>query len=284
MELLKKIHFKDILGIIIGSFIVAIGMNFFIKTAGLLSGGVPGISLIINRVFNIPTGLMVAILNTPIFILSFLKLNKKLTVYSFVGMLTLSLSLIITEPMVDMLILNDKLLLGIYGGVLNGIGCGIIYLNYGTTGGMDIISIILRKKFPTLNITQISFGLNLVIVSVGAFLFGLTGALYTLISMYISTIVADKVVDGFHAAKSVFIITDKQEEITENIMTALDRGVTKIPAEGGYTNNEKTLLYCVVSLSQLPELKAIIREIDKKAFITITDTSEILGGGFKKPL
>lgn len=143
---------------------------------------------------------------------------------------------------------------------------------------------LIKKKYSYLNIGNISFGINLIIVSIGAFIFGLPNALYTLIAMYTSSLVLDNVVKGLNQSKTVFIITEKEEEVSNLILTKLHRGVTYIYGEGAYTKETKKILYCIIPLSQLPELKNIVTSLDDKAFISISDTSEIQGKGFKRSL
>jgi uncharacterized membrane-anchored protein YitT (DUF2179 family) len=274
----------DLLFIILGSFLGSIGVNMFLIHAKLLSGGVTGLALIIQYLFKIQAGYIILLLNIPLFILSVKKLDKKFTFYSLVGTLSFSLSLILTQPISNILNINDVLLYCLYGGVINGIGFGLVFVHRGSTGGFDIVSMLIRRKYSNLNIGKISFYINLVIVSVSAFIFGLPSALYTLIAMYITSFVLDNVVKGFNQTKSVFIITEKEEILSELIMVKLHRGVTYLYGEGAYNKVTRKILYCIIPLSQLPELKNIVTAVDEKAFISISDASEIQGKGFKRSL
>ncbi len=274
----------DLLFIILGSFLGSIGVNMFLIHAKLLSGGVTGLALIIQYLFKIQAGYIIILLNIPLFILSVKKLDKKFTLYSLVGTLSFSLSLILTQPISNILNINDVLLYCLYGGVINGIGFGLVFVHRGSTGGFDIVSMLIRRKYSNLNIGKISFYINLVIVSVSAFIFGLPSALYTLIAMYITSFVLDNVVKGFNQTKSVFIITEKEEILSELIMVKLHRGVTYLYGEGAYNKITRKILYCIIPLSQLPELKNIVTAVDEKAFISISDASEIQGKGFKRSL
>lgn len=259
---------------------MALGINVFLSPANLLSGGVTGIALILNKILSIKTGLIVFLINVPLFIIAFYKLDKKFTILSLIGMCSLSCALVLSEPITGSLQINDKILLSIYGGTLSGIGNGIVFINHGSTGGSDIISMLIKKKFSNMNLGQLSFGLNLLIISIGSAIYGIISGLYTLLAMYITSLLLDKVINGFNAAKLVLIVTNKDKELTNNILEKLERGVTKITCSGGYTNNNKTILYCVVPFTQLQNIKDIVKTIDKEAFITITDTSEIVGKGF----
>lgn len=283
-RVLKKDNIIDLLFIVLGSFLGSIGVNMFLIHAQLLSGGVTGIALIFQYLFKIQAGYMILLLNIPLFILSIKKLNKKFTIYSLVGTLSFSLSLILTHPISDILNINDKLLYCLYGGVINGIGFGLVFVHNGSTGGFDIVSMLIKRKYSNFNIGKISFGINLIIVTISAFIFGLPNALYTLIAMYTTALVLDNVVKGLNQSKSIFIITQKEELVSELIMTKLNRGVTYLYGEGAFTKERRKILYCIVPLNQLPELKNIVTSADKKAFITISDTSEVQGKGFKNSL
>lgn len=279
-KLLNKKSINDVSLITLGCFISSIGINMFLSHAKLLSGGATGIALIIQYIFGIRAGITVLIINVPLFVLSYFKLDKKFTIYSLVGTLALSLFLIFTYPLTNILKINDELLLCIYGGVLNGLGFGIIFSRSGSTGGTDIITMLLKKKYGYVDVGKISFCLNLIIVLFGASVFGLANGLYTLIAIYINTTLLDAVIKGFKKNKMVFVITDNENEVEEAIMSNLNRGVTFLYGEGAYTKSNRRVLYTIVHLNQLPELKNIVNEIDPHAFMTIVDASEVEGKGF----
>jgi uncharacterized membrane-anchored protein YitT (DUF2179 family) len=283
-KFLSKDNIIDLSFIIIGGVLSSIGVNMFLVNAKLLSGGVTGLALISQYLFKIQAGYMVFLLNIPLFFISVKKLEKKFTIYSLVGMIAFSLSLILTKPISNILHINDELLYCLYGGVINGIGGGIVFAHNGSTGGFDIITMLIKRKYSNLNIGKISFGINLIIVCFGAIVFGLPIALYTLTAMYVTSIVVDNVVKGLNQTKSILIVTEKEEQISEIIMEKLNRGVTYLYGEGAYTKENKKILYCIIPLAQLPELKKIVTDIDSKAFISITDASEVQGKGFKRAL
>lgn len=281
-KLLDKDMIKDMIMVTIGAIVAALGINMFLVHANLLSGGLSGITLMLQYLTGFPAGYSILILNIPLFFLSYKKVNKRFTFLSFVGTVVLSVALIFTEPLKDFVRVNDILLLGIYGGVLNGIGLGVIFSNHGSSGGLDIISALIKKKYENFEIGTITFVVNFLIVGIAATIFGLTSALYTLVSMYITSYLMDKVIKGFNRQKLILIITEKEEEVSESIMSGLKRGVTFLYAKGAYKKQEKKVLYCAVSLKEVPKLKYIIREIDGDAFISILDASEVEGRGFKK--
>lgn len=272
----------DFIFIFIGCIIASLGVNLFLVNAQLLSGGATGIALILQYMFSVPSGITVFIINIPLFFVSYKMLNKKFTLYSAVGMMSLSLSLIVTEPLSKLVRVDDVLLYCIYGGVLCGLGYGLVFSRNGSTGGTDIITMVLRKKYSNLDIGTLSFSLNCVIVFIGALIFGLPKALYTLISMFVQSIVVDKVINGFYSKKLLLILTDKEQDIIEYVIKDMNRGVTSLISEGEYTHELRKMLYIAVTSSQLVRLKKKILRIDPKAFITIIDVSEVNGKGFHK--
>ncbi len=283
-KLLTKNNFIDLLFTLIGGILCALAVNMFLVNAKLLSGGITGIALITQYLFKYPAGYTILILNIPLFIMSLIKLDRKFTIYSFVGILTFTSAMILTRPISHILNINDPLLYCLYGGVINGIGGGLVFAHNGSLGGFDIIVMLVKKKYSHFKVGQISFTMNLVMVCIGAFFFGLPSALYTLIAMYTGAFVLDRVVKGLNQSKAIFIITDEEEMIADAIMARLGRGVTYLYGEGAYTKQQKKVLYCIVPLTQLPELKSIVADADDKAFISISDASEVQGKGFKASL
>lgn len=282
LNMSKREFIKKSIMISLGSLINAIGVNLFIIPSKLLNGGLSGISLILHYLFQIPVGLSLLLLNIPLFILSILKIDKKFTLFTIIGTVTLSFGLMLTAPLIKVLSPApdvNRLLYCIYGGVLSGLGIGIVFSNQGSTGGIDIISIIAKRRY-NIDIGLASFAMNFIIISIGTAFFGLQVGLYTLIVMYISSSVMDRVLKGFSRQKMLIIITKKAEHVSSAVMNKLRRGITILYGEGAYTKEKINIIYCVVSPTQLPKLKQLVREIDENAFISITDTSEVQGKGF----
>lgn len=280
MLLKKKNFIIDVVLIIIGCFISSLGVNLFLTHAKLLSGGATGIGLMVEYLVDIPSGFIVFLVNLPLFFLSYKRLSRRFTIYSAIGMLSLSLSLIITKPFSSMIQVNDILLYCIYGGVLLGLGGGLVFLRNGSTGGTDIVTMLIRKKYSNFPIGKLSFAINLIIVSVGAFFFGLPTSLYTLISIFIQGLVADIVLRGFTSKKLFLILTEKEQDIIDFVIKDLHRGMTSLIAEGEYTHQQRKMLYCAVTTKQMVYFKRKILSIDPKAFITVIDISEVKGKGF----
>lgn len=276
-----KANFVDVLFILLGCIIASLGVNLFLSHAQLLSGGATGVALILEYTIGMPAGLVVFIVNIPLLILSYKKLDKSFTIYTTIGMLCLSLSLILTKPLTNLIPLeNDLLIFCIYGGVLCGAGYGLVFLRNGSTGGTDIITMLIRKKYSNFNIGTLGFSLNLVIIIIGAIIFGIPQALYTLISLFIQSTVLDKMLKGFSSKKLLLILTEKENEVINYVIKDLHRGITSLFAEGEYTHDRKKMLYCIVTSRQMIELKTAVHNIDPSAFITIVDISEVRGKGF----
>ena len=277
----NKQFYIDIVVIVLGCFISSLGVNLFLSNAQLLSGGVTGIGLILQYLFEIPSGITVFILNIPLFFISYKFLSKRFTIYTAIGMISFSTALMITKPLSSLVSVDDTLLYCIYGGLLSGIGYGLVFFRNGSIGGTDIITMVIRKKYSNLDIGKVGFGFNLVIVTIAAFIFGVPKALYTLISLFITSTVLDKVLNGFTSKKLLLILTEKEDDIINYVIKDMNRGITSLMAEGGYTHNKKKLLYVAVTTSQMISLKNKILRIDPKAFITIIDVSEVKGKGFQ---
>ncbi|WP_294154947.1 YitT family protein [uncultured Clostridium sp.] len=272
----------DVLIIFLGCIIASLGVNIFLSHAQLLSGGATGVGLLFEYTVKIPTGITVLLINIPLLLISLKKLNKSFTIYTTIGMLSLSISLMITKPLAELVNIDglDLLLYCIYGGVLCGIGFGLVFLRNGSTGGTDIITMLIRKKYSNFNIGSLGFSLNLIIIIIGAFIFGLPQALYTLISLFIQSLVLDRMLKGFSSKKLLLILTKKESEVINYVIKDLNRGITSLFAEGEYTHNKKKMLYCIVTARQMIELKNAVHHIDPSAFITIVDISEVRGKGF----
>lgn len=278
----NKDYLIRVLSVMLGSFIYAISINSFVAPNKLLSGGVAGMSLLLQYLSKIPSGYWVLILNIPIFILGLKKVDKDFIFFSFLGMISMSTFLVLTKGIGSFIKVDDMIIATIFGAVLNGLGMGIIFKNRASQGGTDIIAVIIRNKNGA-KISTLYFALNGIIVLLGAFATSLKLTLYTVILMYIQSVVIDKVIVGFEQKKALIIVTEKQELISENIMGKIGRGVTLFYGEGGYTGDHKKVIYCVVTLKELTKVKKLIEEIDKSALISVMDVAEVEGKGFLKP-
>ncbi len=266
--------------ITLSSFVSALAVNVFFVPHELLSGGIGGIALIIQYVTKIPAGYSIVFFNIPLFIFSMKKIDLEFTMLTIIGTIAQSIFLILTKDVSNYYYVKDILLSCIYGGVLQGAAVGIIISNHGSLGGSDIVCVYARKTHD-IDIGEMTLAINIVIISIGAFLFGLDIALYTLMTMYVVSYFIDKVIKGFDRKKLLLIISDKNDEISKKIKEQLNRTSTFILAEGSYAKEDERIIYCIVSLGQVPKAKNIVDSVDSKAFLSIIDTSEVKGKGFK---
>ncbi|KYZ76300.1 hypothetical protein AXX12_07635 [Anaerosporomusa subterranea] len=263
----------------LGSIICGAGINAFLVPHHMLSGGISGVAMIFYFLFNWPIGLLVAIGNIPVFYLGYKLLDREFLIGALYGLAVFSLSIDATRFLANMNLVDDIILAAVFGGVISGIGSGIIFRVGGSTGGTDIIAVIV-KKYYSYNIGFVSFSINLVVMAVAAFLFGLKPAMYTLISMFIGSSVTDKVIEGFNRKKTILIISDLSEEIAAAILNEIGRGVTFLKGEGAYTRNDKKVVFVVVTLTQIARIKFIVEKVDPNAFMIVQDAAEVMGRGF----
>lgn len=269
--------------ILLGSLIYSIAVNGFISPHHLLSGGVTGISLILQYLSNIPSGYWILIINIPIFIIGYKFVDRDFVVLSLVGTLAMSLLLILTKDIATTLKVDDIIISTIFGGVLTGVGAGIIFKAGASQGGTDIIAIIIRRKYG-IKISTLYFALNGIIALLGVFITSLKLTLYTLVLMYIKSIAIDKTIVAFNKKKILLIVTSKEKEVSEVIINKIGRGTTFLYGEGAYTGIKRKIIYCVVTENELHRVKKLIEEIDEKALISIADAIDVQGRGFIKPL
>ena len=266
--------------ILAGTVIDAIGFQYFMYPNAIISGGVTGISMIINFLSGMPVGLMTILLNIPLFLFSWKKFGLRFLIYSLLGMLLFSVSIDVFA-MFPLAITRDPLLGSIYGGVISGLGCGILYQTGATTGGVDIIAKYLRKKYPYINFSTFLLILDLVVFLLFAVIFQrYDSAMYALIRMFISAKVIDVVLVGAVNSKVCYVITDKNVELKDAIVTRLQRGVTYLHGEGAWSGKEKDVILCVIKSRQIVELRRIIEDIDPGAFLIVSDSREVFGKGF----
>ncbi|MGN7116751.1 YitT family protein [Lysinibacillus odysseyi] len=265
--------------VIAGAAIVAVGFNAFLFPNQVASGGVSGISTILHGIFGWNAGIVQYAFNIPLFIAGVLVLGKKFGVKSLVGTLALPLFVILTE---DWNAWTYTPLLGaIFGGIFVGLGIGLVFKGKASTGGTDLLAQIITKYTGLTLGTSVLLIDGLIAIS-AAIVFDIEKGLYALIGLYVTTKTIDIIQLGFSQSKMVYIITNKQDEIRDAIYKEINRGVTKIPAVGGYTESEKPVLMVVVYQTEFTKLKQIIQTVDPSAFVIVSDAYEVLGEGFKR--
>ena len=276
--------YVDFLFIVLGTGIMALAIQCIFEPIGLVTGGFTGIAIIIRKVTaglvegGIPLWLTNIVLNIPVFLFALKIKGKRFIGRTVIGTVLLSFWLYII-PQVD-LTQGDYMLSAIFGGVITGIGIGFVLLAKATTGGTDMVSVLIQHKVRHYSVVQILQVIDGAVVLAGLYVFGLKPALYAVVAIFITSKVSDVLMEGMKYSKAAFIITDRYQEVADAIMTKLDRGLTGLDATGMYSGDKKTVLYCVVSKKEIVDLKDIVAEIDTKAFVIVTDAREVLGEGF----
>ena len=270
----------EISGTILGAFIIAVAVSLFLLPNKLSSGGVAGIATITYYLLNMSMGISMLLINIPLFLMSILKVGKAFFVKSVIG--TISLSLF--TDMLDKLapLTHDKFLACIYGGILMGVGTAILLKVNSSTGGSDLASYIAKAYKPTVKVGEIIAILDIIIVVLNMiFLKEIEIGLYSAIAIYIMGKIIDILFEGIYFTKLIYIVSEKSEEIAKEIGKNIGRGTTGIYGKGMYTNKDKLILMCAVTRKDIAKAIQIIRKIDKKSFVIITNSREVLGLGFK---
>ncbi|MDO4438941.1 MAG: YitT family protein [Eubacteriales bacterium] len=280
-KLREKYKIADYIIIILGSFIIGYAIKNIYDPARLVTGGVSGIAVIFNALFEVPLWLTNTIMNIPLFIITYKIKGWRFMVKTFISTMMLSVALLLIpyRPLVRDF---DPLLSAIFGGIITGIGTGMVFMCSATTGGTDMLAADIQHFMRHRTVAQVLMVLDGLVVIVGAGIFGINTALYAVISVYLVTKVSDGIVEGIKFGKIVYIISDKPEEIAKEIMDRLGRGITGIDSVGMYTGNKRTMLYCVVTSREIPIIKDIIYNIDTSAFVTVSDANEVMGEGFQE--
>ena len=282
-KIFSKIWFQDAALIIIGTFSLAVGIVFFIAPYKFVPGGVYGISIVIHHLLGTPIGLVSLLMDIPLLLIGIKILGSKFGVKTVAGIVLTAVFVDVlgsiwgNEPLVE----GDALLSGIFGGALTGVGLGLVFRAKATSGGTDIVALILSKytRFP---LGQSLIYVDSVIVLVGLIAFqDWKIPLYSWLIIFITGKVIDTVVEGISVNKVVIIISEKHEEIREKIIINMDRGGTYFKAQGMYEGNDKKVIYTNISRRELPILLAYIRDIDPAAFVSVIDAHDVLGDGFK---
>ncbi|MEG2213518.1 MAG: YitT family protein, partial [Clostridiales bacterium] len=271
-----KKHVRNMIWITCGSLIGCISYLMFVSPNQLLAGGVWGVAAILNHYLPmIPMGVFLVVLNVPLLIWGWKKLKLRFAIYTIYAIILQSALLVVLIPYVP--IYTDNVLLAcLFGGAFGGVGAGLIVRWHGSGGGTDIVGILLKEKYD-ISIGTLSFGVNVVVVSVAALVFGFELAMYTVVEMFVCTTVFNRVLEGMNHKRNVMIVSIRGQEIAKRLMKEIGRGVTLMKGEGAYTRTTKDVLFCVVSRFELSALKEIIRDADPGAFVCINETYEVMG-------
>ena len=270
---------KEIIGTIVGSGIMAIGVSLFLLPNQLSTGGFSGIATIAYYIFNIPLGVANIILNIPLFLIALYKLGTKFIGKSIIGTVSLSIFIDLLDNIPPLT--EDRFLACIYGGIVIGLGTAIVLKMGASTGGTDLVSNVVRGYKPTVKMGNIITTMDIVIVILNVLAFRkIEIGLYSAIAIFLMGKIIDVVFEGINFTKMLIIISDKSEEISKNIHQ-LERGVTGLYGKGMYSEKDKLVLICATARKDLAKVRKIAQEIDKNSFIIITNAREVYGKGFK---
>ena len=265
-----KKYLIDLLQIVAGTIVMAIGTSLFLLPNKLSSGGFSGVATIFYYLFNFRLGYVILALNIPFFIIAFIRIGKGFVVKSIVGTTLLSIFIDYFENLKPLT--TDKFLACIYGGILIGIGTSFILKASSSTGGSDLVSYIIKSFKPELSTSNLIVIFDFIVITLNVIVFRkLEIGLYSAITIYLMGKVIDIFFEGINFSKMIFIISNKYQEISDKIGKDMSRGVTGIVSKGMYTNEERMMLMCIASRREIMRIKEIVNDIDKKAFVFIED-------------
>ena len=268
------------IGTILGSFIMASSISFFLLPNELSSGGFSGIATVIFYIFKLPMGVTILCLNAPLFILAGFKIGKPFIIKSLIGTISLSVFIEILDKFNALT--NDKMLAAIYGGILTGVGTAVILKSHSSTGGSDLLTTLIKKYNPKVQLGRLLTIIDFVIVLANViFLKKIEIGLYSAITIYIMGLMIDVIFEGIFFTKLLFIISDKNDQIAKEIETKINRGITGLYGKGMYRKDNKIVLMCAANRNDMANIKKLIMDIDKDAFLIVTNSREVLGKGFK---
>lgn len=280
---IKSCYMEYIL-MVIGTGLMALSINSVFDPSGLVTGGFSGVAIIVKAwtepFFDggIPLWVTNICLNVPLFLIGTKIRGFHFVKKAIIGELALTVWLAI-QPVFN-LAGNDLFLAAVYGGIIQGVGIGLVFLGRGTTGGTDMMAALIQKYIRHYSISQIMQLIDAAVVLAGMYVFGIHRALYAIMSVYLVAKISDGIIEGLKFSKAAYIITDKPDEISEMVMNEISRGVTGIYAKGMYSENNKLMLFCVVNKKEIVLLKERVDEIDPEAFVIVADAREVHGEGF----
>ena len=278
-NLLKNEQLASAVQIALGCALGALAYPLFLVPNHIAPGGLTGLATVLNYLFHWPVGTTSLVMNVPLFIIGYRAMGRVFVIRSLVATVLFSvlIDLIPQPPMTE-----QPLLGAVFGGVLLGAGLGLILRGGATTGGTDMVARMIHNRFQHISVGAFLFLIDCCVVLMAGFFIEAEYALYAFVALYAASKLIDVVMVGLTREKACYIISTQHEQVKREIMEKLDRGVTVLHAEGGYSGQERPVLLCVLSAQELGRLKAIVREADEDAFLFISDAHEVLGEGFRK--
>ncbi|USG68498.1 YitT family protein [Brevibacillus ruminantium] len=265
--------------ILMGSALFSVGLEIFLVPNHIIDGGIVGIAIISSHLLGMPLGLFLFLLNLPFLVLGYKQIGKTFALSTLLGVSTMS---IVSAFLHDVQgVTDDSLLAAVFGGIILGIGVGLVIRFGGSLDGTEIVAILINKKTP-FSVGEIVMFFNLFILGSAGLVFGSDRAMYSLIAYYIAFKMIDLTIEGFQGSKSVWIISDSYKDVGDAIVARLGRTVTYLKGEGGYSGDDKNVVFCIITRLEEAKLKLIVEEVDPSAFLAVGNIHDVRGGQFKK--
>lgn len=280
----KRPKYLDYLMMFAGTALMALAINSIYEPANMVTGGFTGAAIVLKAITDpflkggIPLWLTNIVLNIPVFILGMKIKGGRFLKRTFFATFSLSFWLYIMP--VFPLMNEDLILSALFGGGIMGLGIGLVFMARGTTGGTDMVASLIQHYLRHYSIVQIMQVIDAFIVLIGAYIFGISLALYAIIGIVVTSWISDHMVEGINYSKIAFIITSLRDEVAHEIMNELQRGLTGLDAKGMYSGEHRDMLFCVVSKKEIILLKERVASVDPGAFVVVSDAKEVLGLGF----
>lgn len=276
---IKKIG-ADALFYLVGGLLYALSVNIFSAPNQIAPGGLTGLSTVLNYLFSLPIGTTIWVLNLPLLVAAWFRLGHDFTLRTLAATTLTSLLMDVTAPFVPPF-RGDMILTCVFGGVLAGAGLGLIFLRGATTGGSELVARLLEKRWSGVPVGRLILAVDGVVIAVAALVYrDVESALYAAVLIYVSTEVLDALVYGRSGGKLLLIMSNQAARITQEILDRMERGVTVLKATGAYTGDDRQVLLCAVSRSEVYPLRTLVTRIDPAAFIIVTSADEVRGLGF----
>ncbi|WP_397340210.1 YitT family protein [Paenibacillus qinlingensis] len=275
----KSAFFRRGLFLFIGAVLMSVGLEIFLVPNRIIDGGITGISIILSYLTQVPIGVFLLLLNIPFLFVGYKLIGKTFALSTLFAILVMSIGTALLHPVKELT--NDPLLAAVFGGIILGIGVGMVIRFGGSLDGTEIVAILVSKKIP-FSVGEIVMFFNLFILGSAGFVYTWDRAMYSLIAYFIAYKMIDVTIEGFDESKSVWIISDSFREIGEAILDRLGRGVTYLEGEGGFSGDNKKVIFCVITRLEEAKLKSIVDGLDPKAFLAIGNIHDVKGGRFKK--
>lgn len=281
MKINFKNFIKESIGMIVGCILISVALNMFFSPHTIAPGGLSGLSVVLSKVSGLSVSAIMLIMGIPLIFFSIKILGTKNAIKTLIGMLLLSICISLTSSLSQVSVTDDVLLAAITGAILLGLGLGVVFSVDGSTGGTDLIALMINKAIPSIPLSKCLVCIDgLVVMSSGIVNKNLETALYSAISLYVIVKMIDFIISGFDYSKCFIIITNEEEKLKEAIVNDIKRGITILDGRGGYTDSSKSVLIVAVNKKQEVHMKKLIKNVDKNAFIIVSKAHEVFGEGF----